>query len=606
MNFSLNLDLQKLPMIRSVILIFIIFLLFFNRLYCQNIANDTIADEKTNNAWHRLVKLVYSDRDPDINKVDIYHELLNRNRGKTIASITIQPLEVFGPTFDDTLRQAQTTIGKFGNALQTKTNPRIIMKNVIVNVGDTVDVEYILENERTIRAFPFIQDVRFLVLQCENDTNMVDIRVITKDIFSFGAGFGLKGIDSGELKLYNHNIWGVGHQISGTVVGNTDKEPYIGWEAYYAIQNIGRNKVNLRTDYYNTYDRKGFIVNFGKEFLYMNTRWGGGMTFTHLDRLNYLVGYDHIVADTTLKYSIFDIWNGYGFRVNKDKPHSPQIVFSARYCDFNFKGQQVSDPIRSYYSNSKLFLGSISISRREYNQDKLIYSYGITEDIPKGFFHEYVFGYEHNEYTNNWYSHLYFSSGNILQNKKGYMFGSFGVGGFFNADAIGNGQMEFSNSYISRLLLLGKFHYRQFIQLRYVSGINRYNEEFIYLKDDNGIRGFRSNQVKGKKKLVLNTETVLFQQPEFLGFNIAFFGFWDMGLIGEEKKSIFRGDFYSGFGLGLRLRNENLVFNTLQLRLSFYPNAPSDFSNFGFSMREIGRSSFYSFQPRKPSPLYYR
>ncbi|MFC2138666.1 hypothetical protein ACFLTE_10860, partial [Bacteroidota bacterium] len=34
--------------------------------------------------------------------------------------------------------------------------------------------------------------------------------------------------------------------------------------------------------------------------------------------------------------------------------------------------------------------------------------------------------------------------------------------------------------------------------------------------------------------------------------------------------------FYSGVGVGVRLRNEFLVFETFQLRFSFYPKIPED------------------------------
>ena len=590
---------------KRLIISIIFIMLSVNILYCQEDINDTIVKIRKNNIFRKLAGYIYTDRNSYIDSIDFYFELLNKNRGKTIASIQIQPLEVFGPTFSDTLRQPQTKIAKLGNTLQTKTNPKIIMRNIIINVGDTVDMDAILENERVIRSLPYIQDVRFVVLPCENDTNMVNINVITKDVFSFGAGVNIGSLDHGELKLYNHNIWGIGHQVSATVVGHTEKEPFIGWEASYAVRHIGVHKVNMKSDYYNTFRRKGFIVNLEKEFLYMNTKWGGGTTVTHLDRTNYLVGYDNIISDTILNYSIYDFWSGYGFLLNKNKPYSPQFVLSARFCDFNFEEPYSSQPVKSYYSDSKLFLGSISISRRDYSRDKLIYSYGITEDIPKGFLHEYVFGYEKNKYVDNWYSHLYFSSGNLLHNNHGgYLFGSFGIGGFFNKDHISRGQIEYKNSYISRLHQLGTLRYRQFIQLHYVRGFNRYDEEFLYLRDDGGVRGLNSNLVRGKQKIALNTESVFFQDPEFFGFKLAFFNFIDMGLIGDQK-SIFPRSFYSGFGLGIRLRNENLVFNTLQLRLSFYPKVPSDVGRYGLSFVEIGRNTFYRFQPRKPAPLNY-
>lgn len=66
--------------------------------------------------------------------------------------------------------------------------------------------------------------------------------------------------------------------------------------------------------------------------------------------------------------------------------------------------------------------------------------------------------------------------------------------------------------------------------------------------------------------MVLNTETVFFTPYQPLGFRIALFGFADFGLLGRDA-NIFKNNFYTTFGLGVRLRNERLVFSTIQLRL---------------------------------------
>ncbi|MGV8094795.1 MAG: hypothetical protein AB2L24_23320 [Mangrovibacterium sp.] len=75
------------------------------------------------------------------------------------------------------------------------------------------------------------------------------------------------------------------------------------------------------------------------------------------------------------------------FSWNTNSSTDVQLVFSGRFRQMKFFERPA--PIvdnRQYYSGSKLFMGSISLSKRDYIRDQLIYSYGITEDIPKGFF----------------------------------------------------------------------------------------------------------------------------------------------------------------------------------------------------------------------------
>ncbi|MGV8094796.1 MAG: hypothetical protein AB2L24_23325 [Mangrovibacterium sp.] len=124
---------------------------------------------------------------------------------------------------------------------------------MLVEVGDTLDIERILENERIIRSLSFIKDVRFLVTPSEKDTNMVDLTVLTKDVFSFGIGMHFNGIEAGDFEMYNRNIWGIGHEISGKVVGNVEKEPSVGFEGSYTISNINGHFVNITSAYANTY-----------------------------------------------------------------------------------------------------------------------------------------------------------------------------------------------------------------------------------------------------------------------------------------------------------------------------------------------------------------
>ena len=105
--------------------------------------------------------------------------------GKRIRSIKIKQLDIFGPTFDDTSRVTNVGVEKFANKVHTRTSERIIQKNILLEVGDKLDVDKLYDNERIIRLLPFIKDVRFMVDQDQLDSSMVDLTVLTKDVFSY-------------------------------------------------------------------------------------------------------------------------------------------------------------------------------------------------------------------------------------------------------------------------------------------------------------------------------------------------------------------------------------------------------------------------------------
>lgn len=577
-------------------------------------STELFYDSLKNKAYrHRITRLVYNNlvsqkgkRNQNQLEVELFQ--MSLLEGKTIASIQIQQLDIIGPSFRDTARTSHTWLGQTANKLHTQTNERIIRKNILVQRGDTLNVEQVLDNERIIRRLPFIKDVRFLVRQDSLNTEQVHLTVLTKDVFAFGIGGSVNGLKGASLEMYNKNIWGAGHQISAKIVGHVDREPYVGFETFYKINNIGGNFLNISLGYANTYKRKGIGFEFEKEFLRSSTEWGGGLKLLRWKRADRLFEDSPIILDELeLDYRHYDLWGGYAFQLNEGMPYrSSQLVAAGRVRYYHFFERPEPDPMNNqYFANSKFYLASISLSKRSYYRDYLIYSYGITEDIPKGYLHEWVIGFDDNEFVKRWYSHLYFSSGNFIKYRPSFLFASAGIGGFFNSHKFEQGQIDLTGSYISRLYTVGRKNFRQFVKLNYIIGLKRFDLEQLYLSRERGIRGFDSNSATGKQRLSLNIESVLFTPKHVLDFNFAFFGFVDLGIIGSNKSLIFDQNYYAGIGAGVRIRNENLVFRTIQLRLSYFPNHPADIGAFGGVLNERSKTQFYSFQPRKPQVLRF-
>jgi len=64
-------------------------------------------------------------------------------------------------------------------------------------------------------------------------------------------------------------------------------------------------------------------------------------------------------------------------------------------------------------------------------------------------------------------------------------------------------------------------------------------------------------------------------------------------------------DFYNGLGLGIRIRNDKLVFETFEIKFSFYPGQPEDARArywYAGSVPSLKPPNFY---PGKPFPMNY-
>lgn len=586
----------------------------------QTTVNDTILLEKKYSQFYDSLRykanqssitrffydFLISPPRPYVDKETFALEYYGKMEGKTISDIDITALDVFGPTLVDTTKKAKSTVERLANAIHTKSNLSTIKKMLMFKEGDIVDAEKLYENERIIRALPYIRDVRFFLEQDSIDTGLVKVHVITKDRFSLGVSGDVNGGSSAALELYNQNVFGVGHEISLRFVGHLHRQPYLGLETFYSINNIKGKFVDISAGYMNTFEKEGFSFLLEKPFVIPSMKWGYGATALRMYRSNRIFEDDPRITEEPLDFSFYSVWGGRSFQINPNSYNNSQMVLSAGI--YNRTYHQRPDPTlpeNRFFSNNTFYLTGITFTQRRYIQDQLIYSYGIVEDIPEGFKNEIVYGFDANEFGNRHYMHLYLSNGNLLIKRRGYLFVSAGIGGYLKNNSFEQGQIQAKTSFISRQFNAGRKRFRLFVNSNYILGLNRFEIENLDFRRKEDIRGFSSREAIGKQKLSVDLEYVLFLRRQFYKFNMALYGFADVGVIGSNKKLIFTQNYYSGLGVGLRLHNENLVFKTLQLRLAFYPFHPSDMGFVGFILEEQLKKNFYSFEPTAPAPLRF-
>lgn len=173
----------------------------------------------------------------------------------------------------------------------------------------------------------------------------------------------------------------------------------------------------------------------------------------------------------------------------------------------------------------------------------------------------------------------------------GYIMGGFTLGSYIDL-ASGmwrRSAVDIDLRWFSNLFMVRRSRIRQFLAFNYTQGWNRLqgNDESIRFTHVNGLQALKEH-ITGTNRMILNTETVIFTPYQPLGFRIALFGFADFGLLGYSP-NIFKNEFYTSFGLGVRLRNERLVFNTIQIRLGLALGKPglveSDFFRISNSTR---------------------
>lgn len=104
----------------------------------------------------------------------------------------------------------------------------------------------------------------------------------------------------------------------------------------------------------------------------------------------------------------------------------------------------------------------------------------------------------------------------------------------------------------------------------------------------------------GNQRLRANYELVAFSPADFVGFRLAPYFFYDGAFLAQNNDAIYKGKYYHGFGIGMRLRNDNLTFNTIEVRLGFYPNGPEDVGRMKFNFSEHDVAAFKDFNVTAP------
>jgi len=487
--------------------------------------------------------------------------------GRKIRNIEIIRLNAFGQDIDHPEGGTPSRAENLMNSTYTKTRRFVLSQNLLFKPGDTISSLELSDNERLLRELPYIDDSRITVVAA--DSNYADIAVVVREKYPVGANLRINDIMSGRLGVFTRNFVGMGHEleVSSPYDFNKYTAPGIGFR--YSINNIARTFSNLNMHISDGLGTTNIGGIFSRDFVTSETRyaWSGSVIFTRTND-----GIDTMAVPAPLRFTRQDFWAARSFML--DRNSVTRLIVAARYMHNNVFSRPNIDDF-SYYllQHYHSVTGSITVSSQRFINTSLIYSYGRTEDIPYGYMAELLWGRERNEFK--WRNYLggTVAYGNFFTGV-GYLYAGAGISTFYNNGNTEQGLFRGSIRYFTPLARAGRSKMRTFMNLNFIRGFNRYSDECLYFRDDGLIRGFRNDSLSGNTRIALSVEPVLFIHKPVIGFRFAVFAFADAGLLSRGK---FMGEDYytvAALGAGVRIRNDQLVLNTLQIRIAWYPNSP--------------------------------
>lgn len=555
----------------------------------------------------RLYKLLFKEpkrEEPKKAPTIVTGNKYDRFNGKTIDKIIVKKLEIFGTSINDTTKRSDNWWLKIGNKLHTYTRGRVIRNNIFFKTGDRVDPDLIVDSERILRALPFVRDSRIYLVPGESE-DVVNAIVVVKDVWSISFDGDASGPDRWDFRLTERNLFGLGHELSNEISFSQQENPQAGYAATYTINNIKNTFITGRFNFVSSQNLDRTEVNIFRNFITPETKYAGGIRITNQNNLVQRVEPDEVVEFFS-KFNNQDFWLGRSYAINRTDNARSNLQLAARYSRIRFLERPlVSEDSNQLFFDSDLYLFSVGYSRRSYEKSSLIVGYGRTEDIPEGALYEITVGRDINEFNSRNYIATKLSWGGYL-GRVGYVRPEITVGGFIRSERLEQGVLNLNVSYFSNLYRWKRLNFRQFFNVDFKSGIRRFDNEFITINDDFGVRGLNSIFLRGTRRLSLQSETVVFTPIYFIGFRMAMFTFIDVAVVNNSSSRLFRNQFYQGYGVGFRFRNENLAFNTIQIRFAWYPNTPVDAVNYDFDATGTASLQIGDFDVREPAILEFR
>jgi len=537
---------------------------------------------------------------PDGGKIIKSTDPYERYEGAIIRTIAVARLDIFTGVSADTTPNDQPWLYRTGNAVHVNTRAKKVLSYLLFTEGDRLDPGELADSERILRNTPFIQDARIAVVPITGIADSVDVLVVTRDVWSIGVTASVKTASRFKLGVYDRNLFGQGHSLDNEFDVDTGRSQELNYKLTYTMDNIWATFINGLLQYRNAHTDETVFGGFSRGFISPQIRWAGALNVSFSALKNDL-------ALVTERISLQDFWIGRSFQLGRKRSrlHSRKtFVIAARSIRTKFQEHPEVDPRERTYNDRTFYLGSLSLSKSDFRKARLILDFGRTEDIPSGYLLDVTAGYElARGVRDREYMGAGLRAGGYL-GKLGYFSGGAQMGTFILDGLTNETVIETRAGYFSNLIRLRRFALRQFFLVRYTLGLRR--TDTIRLDDEAGIRGLNNVGLDGLERFIGRFQTVLFTPWSTLGFKTAIFVEGDIGAIGPKHETFDNQRFYTGWGLGLRIGNERLVFDPIEIRVNVYPSSPDGQQEIRFFFTNVRDFPILGFASSAPSVVGFR
>lgn len=480
-------------------------------------------------------------------------------------------------------------IGRIANKLHTNTREKTIRQHLFIRPNDVLNPSKIGDNERFLRDRDFILESRIVITPIV-DSDSVDVTVVTRDVFSISGSGGGSFPTAPRFSLYDANLGGRGQRIQLNFLVDKDRSPKTGFGASFRQSSFLGSFVDLEVFYsqLNTGISHGHEIEYAtgirldRRLVSPYSRLAGGAQLSKNWSRNVYSKPDSLFLDYS--YNLADIWAGYN--IGAKEVQSRKRAFLALRV---FEGYYTKKPDSEETTNNRIYnntngaLAAMTFYKKNFFKTQYVYGFGRTEDVPYGYSLTTTVGLVRQLRIQRPYAGIKFEYEGFFSSGSFYKF-DFNSASFFRNSSVEDAILSSNISFFTKAYALGDFKIRNSATLGFAKIFNGFATGWLQI-DSSIIPGLRVRELEASQRNSLGLETTVFTPWSVLGFRIAPFAafYWSMmkcNTCDDQHRN------YTGISSGMRIRNENLIFGTIELRATFIPNDETGDSKISFSFRQ--------------------
>ncbi len=600
-----------------------VFILFISLIICtfsnaQKPVLPAIPNLKDSHLVRNMINLFKGKPNPLIDSTSIainkIIQSMAEQEGKKINSIQIEHRH-HGSLLQSENNFKEDLLAQLADKVHNNTKENTIQKNLFFKEGDYLNPLIIAYNEKWLRDLPYLQDARIIALPIKGDSSIVDIYVITKDIFPFGGSINLKTANSYKASLNIENLNDMGNDIKFNHDYDAQRTNKAGWGFNYTARNIKGSFVEINTGL-NTYEpnyanninsANRFYINGLRPLLNPLSKFTAGFDFSVSNNNNAYPGLwtDSLYkSDLQYKLTHFDTWIGYQlfndkWKINNTKPRH-FIQFRVLNNQFDSRPNNYLSIIDKNFQSIKAYLVAYTLFTQKIIRTQYLYGFGRNEDLPSGKALTITTGHYQREGQDQPYAGIQIENYRLAKNES-FRHVLISTGSSYSDKQLQDVRLLLNIEQISPLKYLESgYKYRSIFTVSFAETLkNKFNEALL-INSIYGIPQLSRERIKGGTRLSANWESIWYNSKSYYGFRQAPFVFGNITYIRTVGSPINSGDIYSAIGGGSRIRNENLIFGTIEIKGFYFPRTNLQVSPWNISLTSNLRFKYNSNILTKP------